>query len=75
MVEGGRCRIVALSSPRISHSAKTSSPVSQDTASAARPGQGRDRSSKEAFMRSYLAVVLTILGLLGVYVALQPLLT
>ncbi|HEY4042318.1 MAG TPA: hypothetical protein VGM32_10820 [Rhodopila sp.] len=49
--------------------------MSQDTASTAGPGQGRDRSSKETFMRGYIAIVLTIIGLLGVYVALQPLLT
>jgi hypothetical protein len=39
------------------------------------PWHGCPRSSKEAFMRVYIEVILTIIGLLGAYVALLPLIT
>jgi hypothetical protein len=49
--------------------------VSQDTAPTRQPCHGCRRSSKEAFMRVYIEVILTIIGLLGAYVALLPLIT
>ncbi len=39
------------------------------------PWHGCFRSSEEAFMRVYIEVILTIIGLLGAYVALLPLFT
>jgi hypothetical protein len=50
-------------------------PVIQVTAPARRCRHGPRRDPQEVVMRVYIEVVLTIIGLLGAYVALLPLIT
>jgi hypothetical protein len=49
--------------------------VTQATAPERRCRQRPGRSRQEVLMRAYVEVVLTIVGLLGAYIALLPLVT
>jgi hypothetical protein len=49
--------------------------VSQSTETARRPWHVRRHDTRRLFMRTYLKVVVAIIGLLGAYVVLLPLIT